>query len=43
MKSYRQELTFEIPARRGYVNITPRVETCVHDSGIREGLVLVSR
>ena len=42
MKSYRQELTFEISARRGFVNITPRVETCVHDSGIREGLVLVN-
>lgn len=42
MKSYRQELTFEIATRRGYVNITPRVEACVHDSGIREGLVLVN-
>lgn len=42
MKSYRQELWFEIPARRGFVNITRRVEECLAASGIREGLVLVN-
>jgi len=42
MKSHREELWFEIPARRGFVNITPRVEEAVGASGIREGLVLVN-
>ncbi|MCS7060245.1 MAG: secondary thiamine-phosphate synthase enzyme YjbQ [Anaerolineae bacterium] len=42
MKSYRKELWFNIPARRGFVNITPHVEQCLHESGIREGLVLVN-
>src|SRR5512147_2911244 len=42
MKSFRKELSFNIPTRRGFVNITPQVETCLHESGIREGLILVS-
>ena len=42
MKSYRKELWFNIPARRGYVNITPQVETCLRESGVREGLVLIN-
>jgi secondary thiamine-phosphate synthase enzyme len=42
MKSYRQVLTFHIPARMGFVNITPQVEQAVRDSGVREGLVLVN-
>ncbi len=42
MKSYRQELWFEVPQRRGFINITPRVEECLRDSGIGEGLVLVN-
>ena len=42
MKSFRRELWFNVPARRGYVNITPQVETCLRESGIREGLVLVN-
>ncbi len=42
MKSYRQELWFNIPGRRDFVNITPQVETCIQESGIREGLVLVN-
>lgn len=42
MKSYRKELWFEIPSRRGFVNITPDVERCLGDSGIKEGLVLVN-
>lgn len=40
MKSYRKELWFELPARRGFVNITPSVEACLKESGIREGLLL---
>lgn len=42
VKSHRQELWFEIPARRGFVNITPQVEAAVQTSRIREGLVLVN-
>ena len=40
MKSYRKELSFNIPTRRGFVNITPQVQECLRESGIREGLVL---
>jgi len=40
MKSYRKELWFEIPSRRAFVNITPDVEECLAESGIREGLLL---
>ena len=42
MKSYRKELGFEVPARRGFVNITPQVNACLKESGIREGLTLVN-
>lgn len=42
MKSYRRELFFEIPNRRDFVNITPQVEACLRESGIREGLCLVN-
>lgn len=42
MKSYRKELWFNIPSRRGFVNITPDVETCLKESGVQEGLVLVN-
>ncbi len=42
MKSYRKELWFNIPARRGFVNITPQVEACLAESGINEGLSLVN-
>ena len=42
MKSLRQELWFEVPARRGFINITPDVEDLVKKSGIREGLCLVN-
>ena len=42
MKSYREELYFNLPTRRGLVNITPRVEAAVRKSGIREGFVLVN-
>ncbi len=41
MKFYRKELWMEVPARRGFVNITPDVERALAQSGIREGLVLV--
>ena len=42
MKSYRKELTLNLPTRRGFVNITPQVEAALRESGIREGLVLVN-
>jgi secondary thiamine-phosphate synthase enzyme len=42
MKSFRKELTFSIPSRRGFVNITPQVEAAIRESDIREGLCLVN-
>ncbi len=42
MKSFREELWFNIPRRRGFVNITPEVVRCLEKSGVREGLVLVN-
>ena len=42
MKSFRKELWFQIPSRRGFVNITPQVEECLRESGIHEGLCLVN-
>lgn len=42
MKSYRKELWFDIPSRREFRNITPQVEDCLCESGIREGLLLVN-
>ena len=42
MKSFRRELWFNLPERRGFVNITPEVEICLRESGIREGLCLVN-
>ncbi len=42
MKSYRKELSFNIPGRRGFVNITPEVETALRESGVREGFVLIN-
>ncbi|HBH28395.1 MAG: YjbQ family protein [Desulfofustis sp. PB-SRB1] len=40
MRSYRKELWFEVPARRGFINITKEVETALEQSGIVEGLLL---
>jgi secondary thiamine-phosphate synthase enzyme len=42
MKSYKKELTFNIPERVGLVNITPDVEKALQDSKIKEGLCLVN-
>ena len=42
MKSFRRELWFNLPSRRGFVNITPEVQQAVRDSGVREGLVLIN-
>jgi len=40
MKSYKKELWFHTARRRELVHITPQLETCVRESGIREGLLL---
>ncbi|NLC69611.1 MAG: YjbQ family protein [Clostridiaceae bacterium] len=40
MKSYRKELWFETRKRREFINITPLVEECLRESGIKEGLLL---
>jgi len=40
MKSYRKTFTLEVPQRRQLVNITPQVEACLRESGIKEGLLL---
>ena len=42
MKSYRKELWFDLATRRAFINITSQVNTCLQESGIREGLVLVN-
>ncbi len=42
MKSHTEYLTFTIPARVGFENITSAVEAAVGKSGVREGLVLVN-
>jgi secondary thiamine-phosphate synthase enzyme len=42
VKSYRKELWFEVPTRRGFVNITGQVQECLRESGVSEGLVLVN-
>jgi secondary thiamine-phosphate synthase enzyme len=42
MKSYRKELWFNIPSRRGFLNITPDVDIALRESGIKEGFVLVN-
>ena len=42
MKSYRKELWFEVPTRRAFINITPQVEDCLRESGIKDGLVLIN-
>ncbi len=42
MKSFRRELWFDIPTRRAFINITAKVEECLKESGIREGLALIN-
>ena len=40
MKSYTDYLTFNVPARMGFVNITPQLEEAVRKSGVAEGMLL---
>ena len=42
MKSYRQELWFETSTRRAFINITPQVQQCLTESGVREGMILIN-
>ena len=42
MKSHTEYLTFNLPARLAFENITPQVEAAVRTSGVQEGLVLVN-
>lgn len=42
MKSFRKELFFNVPDRRGYINITREVQKAIDESGIQEGLCLVN-
>ncbi|MEE8380548.1 MAG: secondary thiamine-phosphate synthase enzyme YjbQ [Thermodesulfobacteriota bacterium] len=42
MKSYRKELWFNVPTRRAFINITSKVDECLRESGIKDGLVLIN-
>lgn len=42
MKSFRRVLEFNLPARRGFINITDKVSAAVAESGIKEGFALVN-
>src|SRR5580658_5332513 len=42
MKSLTEYLEFEVPGRRGFVNITGTVAALVTKSGVQEGLCLVN-
>ena len=42
MRSHTEYLTFNVPERMAFINITPRVEEAVAQSGVQEGLCLVN-
>jgi len=42
VKSFRKELWFKAAQRRAFINITPDVNECLRESGIKEGLCLVN-
>jgi hypothetical protein len=42
VKSHREELWFNCPSRRAFINITPQVEACLRKSGVKEGLILAN-
>ncbi len=42
MKTYRKELWFDTRSRREMINITPYINECLRESGIKEGLCLVN-
>jgi len=42
MKTYRKELWFKTKQQMEFINITPQIEQCLDESGVKEGLVLVN-
>ncbi len=40
MKSFRKELWFQTLQRRSYINITPQLDACLKESGVKEGILL---
>ncbi len=42
MRSFTERIPVELPTRRGFVNITGKVQELVDRSGVREGLCLVN-
>ena len=42
MKTYRKELWFEARQRRQLFRITPQIQDCLRESGVKEGLVIVN-
>ena len=42
MKSLTEYLAFEVPDRRGFVNITGTVEGLVKKSGVQDGIALIN-
>ena len=42
MKTHREELWFNAPTRRSYINITEQVQSAIDKSGIKEGICLVN-
>ena len=42
MLTYRKTLTFHLPERVGFRNITGEVESALKESGVKEGLCLVN-
>ena len=42
MKSLTEHLWLKVPNRRGFINITPKIEELVRQSGVTEGLCLVN-
>ena len=42
MKSYTEYLTFSTKQREEFINITPQVEETIRNSGVKEGMALVS-
>ena len=42
MKHLREELWFETPHRRDYINITDEIESLVRKSGVQHGIALIN-
>ncbi|MBU0744161.1 MAG: secondary thiamine-phosphate synthase enzyme YjbQ [Gammaproteobacteria bacterium] len=42
MKTYRKELVFNTDTRIAFINITPQIDTCIKESKIKEGMILVN-